>query len=57
MSNTDWYRNTQWNEEIEKDFFTKLNRSRSKRDQHLVIQALSLTKNYPEVTLQLINHY
>jgi len=57
MATTDWYRNKKWNEEIEAAFFTKLNRARSQRDQYLVIQALTLVKYHPEVSLRLVDHY
>ena len=53
----EWYRNTDWNEEIEAAFFEKLTRARSQRDQYLVIQALTLSESYPEVTLRLVDHY
>ena len=57
MGKDDWYRNTEWNEEIESKFFAKLKRSRSQRDQYIVIQALALTKQYPEVSLCLVDFY
>lgn len=53
MSNDDWYRNKKWDDKIEAHFFKKLSRSRSGRDQYLVIQALTLTETKPEVTLRL----
>jgi tetratricopeptide (TPR) repeat protein len=57
MSREDWYRNADWNSEIEDAFFAKLARARSQRDQYLVIQALSLTDRYPEVALRLVDTY
>jgi len=57
MSEQDWFRNNEWNATIEKEFYQKLNRSRSQRDQYLVIQALSLSKNHPKVTLRLVDEY
>ncbi|HDM8245784.1 TPA: hypothetical protein P0E24_004968 [Vibrio campbellii] len=57
MSNYDWYRNKVWNDEIETQFYLKLKRSRSQRDQYLVIQALTLTETNPKVTLRLVQEY
>ena len=57
MATIDWYRNKKWNEIIEKAFFEKLKRARSQRDQYLVIQALTLVKRNPEVTLRLVDYY
>ena len=41
MSKTEWYRNTEWNKEIEQEFYIRLNRSRSSfnKAQYLRIQA------------------
>lgn len=57
MPSDDWYRNKNWNEKIESDFFAKLDRARSQRDQYLVIQALTLTKNHPDISIRLVGHY
>ncbi|WP_404360517.1 hypothetical protein [Methylotuvimicrobium sp. KM1] len=57
MSSDDWYRNIDWNEEIEEAFFSKLKRARSQRDQYLVIQALTLTDVHPKVSLRLVDEY
>lgn len=54
---TDWFRQEVWHEEIEKDFFAKLARSRSQRDQYLVIQALTIATSYPMVSIRLIDLY
>lgn len=54
---TEWYRNTEWDDEIEEMFFVKLSRARSQRDQYIVIQALQLANSHPEVTLKLIDLY
>lgn len=54
---TEWYRNKDWNEDIEEMFFDKLSRARSQRDQYIVIQALSLAESKPDVALKLIDHY
>jgi len=53
----DWYRNEKWDDEIERDFFAKLKRARSRRDQYLATQALSLAERHPEVAIQLTYHY
>lgn len=44
MNNRNWFRNTEWNEEIEEYFFLKLRRVRSKnmQTQYLVLQAGAL---------------
>ena len=57
MATEDWFRNKKWNEEIENSFFAKLKRARSQRDQYLVIQASTLAKSHPEVTLKLVDYY
>lgn len=54
---TDWFRQEIWHEEIEKDFFAQLARSRSQRDQYLVIQALTIATRYPMVSIRLIDLY
>jgi len=53
----DWYRNTEWNEEIETDFFARLGRARSQRDQYIVLQALTIAESHPEVALRLVDLY
>lgn len=57
MSSDDWYRNKNWNASIEEHFYSKLKRARTQRDQYLVIQALTLADNHPEVSLRLVNEY
>ena len=57
MSSDDWYRNKDWNETIEENFFAKLKRARSQRDQYIVIQALTLTDQHPKVSLRLADEY
>ena len=57
MSSEDWYRNENWNASIEEHFYSKLKRTRTQRDQYLVIQALTLADTYPEVSLRLVNEY
>jgi len=57
VSDSDWFRNKEWNDEIEIFFYSKLKRARSQRDQYMVIQALTLTENHPLVTLRLVEEY
>lgn len=57
MSSDDWYRNKNWNASIEEHFYSKLKRARTQRDQYLVIQALTLADNHPDVSLRLVNEY
>lgn len=54
---TEWYRNSDWNEEIEDKFFDKLSRARSQRDQYIVLQAIHLASAHPKVALRLIDFY
>lgn len=56
MSREDWYRNTEWNEEIAEAYFAKLKRARSK-DQYLRIQANYLAPNHPVVALELLEQF
>ena len=53
----DWFRNTDWNEDIEAAFFERLGRARSQRDQYIVIQALTLAESHPKVALRLVDFY
>ncbi len=53
----DWYRNKSWNQAIEANFYEKLNKARSQREQYIVIQALTLVEKHPNTTLQLIEKY
>lgn len=57
MSSEDWYRNETWDEDIEAAFFVKLKRSRSQRDQYLIIQAVHIKENFPDKALKLIGIY
>lgn len=57
MSSDDWYRNEDWNDSVEENFYSKLKRARTQRDQYLVIQALTLTDKHPKVSLRLVDEY
>ena len=57
MSSEDWYRNKEWNSEIEEFFYMKLKRARTQRYQYIVIQALSLTDTHPDISLRLVDEY
>ena len=57
MARNDWYRNEEWNSEIDATFHEKLVRSRSMRPQYLVIQAGMIARKYPEAALSLIVEY
>lgn len=56
MSRDDWFRNTTWNESLEKAFEAKLRRARSK-SQYLRIQASHLRETHPIVALRLLERY
>jgi len=45
----DWFRNTTWDDAIERAFDEKLRRARMK-EQYLRIQASTLARSHPEVT-------
>jgi len=57
VSSDDWYRNKDWNTEIEESFYKKLSRARTQRNQYLVIQALTLTDTHPNIALRLVDEY
>jgi tetratricopeptide (TPR) repeat protein len=52
----DWFRNTTWDETIERAFDEKLRRARRK-EQYLRIQACTLARDCPEVALKLLDRY
>ncbi len=45
------------NESIEENFYSKLKRARSQRDQYLAIQALTLADDHPRTSLRLLDEY
>lgn len=49
MASNNWYHNELWNPEIEQEFFKRLSRSRSSRDQSLVIQSVTIPSVEPQV--------
>ena len=57
MRRENWYRNTLWSAETERKFRAKLARSKSGRPQYLRIQAGYLAREYPEVSLALIDEF
>jgi tetratricopeptide (TPR) repeat protein len=53
---TDWFRNTTWNESVERSFNEKLHRA-VRKEQYLRIQASTLACSHPEVALELLDRY
>jgi hypothetical protein len=52
----DWFRNTTWNEAVERNFNQKLQRAKRKEN-YLRIQASILARSNPEVSLKLSDRY
>lgn len=52
----DWYRNTTWNDTVERAFNEKLSRARRK-ESYLRIQACTLARSRPDVALRLLDRY
>lgn len=57
MADHDWYRREVWSAEVEREFLDRLRRSRSQRDQYLAIQAITLVRLRPDITLRLADLY
>lgn len=57
MSEDEYYRNSNWNKEIEEHFFAKLSRARTQKEQNLAIQAGTLVNHHPKQSLKLIDYY
>jgi tetratricopeptide (TPR) repeat protein len=57
MPRDDWFRNEDWNEEIERRFFEKLGRARQQKAQYLKLQAFHLAGSHPRVALVLLEKF
>jgi tetratricopeptide (TPR) repeat protein len=54
MSDEHWYRNRDWNEEIEARFEQRIARARGQKAQYLMIQGQALIANHPEIAVRLL---
>jgi tetratricopeptide (TPR) repeat protein len=52
----EWFRNTEWNDDIAKEFEARLRRAK-KKGQYLRIQALTIARTKPEIALALLDRY
>jgi tetratricopeptide (TPR) repeat protein len=57
MGRDEWYRNLDWDSDIEEAFRTKLSRARGQKPQYIMIQAGHLAESHPIVALSLIDEY
>lgn len=51
---SEWYRNTEWNDEIAADFEKRLARSRHQKAQNLSLQGHALIPRHPDVARELL---
>jgi tetratricopeptide (TPR) repeat protein len=56
VAHADWFRNAEWNSDIEAAFFAKLKRARGK-SQYLRVQACTLAATHPRIALRLLDQY
>lgn len=54
MSDEDWYRNRDWNEDIETRFEQRIGRARGQKAQYLMIQGHALISNHPAIAVRLL---
>jgi tetratricopeptide (TPR) repeat protein len=56
MSRQEWFRNEEWNSEVEQNFYSKLKKAKRKA-QYLCIQAHHLSHSHPHIALRLLDEY